>query len=172
MLIQSFHSSTWNPWELPFFWSKCQPFSHSFQDPWQRGSIQLSGIISDHLLTYNPRFFHNHVVIHTSWLMLINWLIFWKAIPTVSTVALPRKPLFICQRPVQAEWNYFSSVVLYNLVILLNVTWQTVFMPPYAKSWLVGKDPDAGRDWGQEEKGMTEDEMAGWHHRLDGHGFE
>ena len=42
---------------------------------------------------------------------------------------------------------------------------------PHAKSWLIGKDPDAGRDWGQEEKGMTEDEMAGWHHRLDGHGF-
>ena len=36
----------------------------------------------------------------------------------------------------------------------------------------VGKDPDAGRDWGQEEKGTTEDEMAGWHHRLDGHEFE
>ena len=41
-----------------------------------------------------------------------------------------------------------------------------------AKSRLIGKDPDAGRDWGQEEKGRTEDEMAGWHHRLDGHGFE
>ena len=40
------------------------------------------------------------------------------------------------------------------------------------KSWLIGKDPDAGRDWGQEEKGATEDEMAGWHHRLDGHEFE
>ena len=39
-------------------------------------------------------------------------------------------------------------------------------------SWLIGKDPDAGRDWGQEEKGMTEDEMSGWHHRLDGHEFE
>ena len=38
-----------------------------------------------------------------------------------------------------------------------------VFWPPDAKSWLIGKDPDAGRDWGQEEKGMTEDEMAGWH---------
>ena len=37
---------------------------------------------------------------------------------------------------------------------------------------LIGKDPDAGRDWGQEEKGTTEDEMAGWHHRLDGHEFE
>ena len=44
-----------------------------------------------------------------------------------------------------------------------------VFWPPHAKSWLIGKDSDAGRDWGQEEKGMTEDEMAGWHHRLDGH---
>ena len=43
--------------------------------------------------------------------------------------------------------------------------------PPHVKSWLIGKDPDAGRDWGQEEKGMTEDEMAGWHHQLDGHEF-
>ena len=42
---------------------------------------------------------------------------------------------------------------------------------PDVKSWLIGKDSDAGRDWGQEEKGMTEDEMAGWHHRLDGHEF-
>ena len=39
------------------------------------------------------------------------------------------------------------------------------------KSWLIWKDPDAGKDWGQEEKGMTEDEMVGWHHRPNGHGF-
>ena len=44
--------------------------------------------------------------------------------------------------------------------------------PPHVKSWLIGKDPDGGRDWGQEEKGTTEDQMAGWHHRLDGHEFE
>ena len=43
---------------------------------------------------------------------------------------------------------------------------------PRAKSWLIGKDPDAGRDWGQEKKGTTEDEMAGWHHQLNGHEFE
>ena len=43
-----------------------------------------------------------------------------------------------------------------------------VLWPPHAKSWLIGKDSDAGRDWGQEQKGMTEDEMAGWHHWLDG----
>ena len=40
------------------------------------------------------------------------------------------------------------------------------------KNWLTGKDPDAGKDWGQEEKGMTEDELVGWHHQLDGHEFE
>ena len=46
-----------------------------------------------------------------------------------------------------------------------------VLWPPDAKSWLIWKDPDAGKDWGQEEKGMTEDVMVGWHHRLDGYGF-
>ena len=43
--------------------------------------------------------------------------------------------------------------------------------PPDVKSWLIGKNPDAGKDWGQEEKGMTEDKMVGWHHWLNGHGF-
>ena len=43
-----------------------------------------------------------------------------------------------------------------------------VLWPPHAKSWLIGKDSDAGRDWGQEEKGTTGDEMAGWYHSLDG----
>ena len=44
--------------------------------------------------------------------------------------------------------------------------------PPHVKSWLIWKHPDAGMDWGPEEKGTTEDEMVGWHHRLDGNGFE
>ena len=47
-----------------------------------------------------------------------------------------------------------------------------ILWPPDAKNWLIGKDPDAGTDWGQEEKGMTEDEMVGWHHRLHRHEFE
>ena len=46
-----------------------------------------------------------------------------------------------------------------------------VLWPPHTKSWLIGKDPDAWRDWGQEEKGTTEDEMAGWHNWLNGHEF-
>ena len=47
-----------------------------------------------------------------------------------------------------------------------------ILWPPDVKNWLIGKDPDAGTDWRWEEKGTTEDEMAGWHHRPDGHQFE
>ena len=47
-----------------------------------------------------------------------------------------------------------------------------IFWPPDAENWLIGKDPDAGKDWRQEEKGTTEDEMVGWHHWLNGHKFE
>ena len=46
-----------------------------------------------------------------------------------------------------------------------------ILWPPDAKSWLIWKDPNAGKGWGQEEKGMTEDEMVGWHHWLNGHRF-
>ena len=46
-----------------------------------------------------------------------------------------------------------------------------ILWPPVAKSWLIWKDPDAGKHWGQEEKGTTEDEMVGWHHQLNGHEF-
>ena len=52
--------------------------------------------------------------------------------------------------------------------ILSTLKWQSTHD---VKSWLIGKDPDAEKDWGQEEKGTTEDEMAGWRHRLNGHGF-
>ena len=47
-----------------------------------------------------------------------------------------------------------------------------ILWPPDAKSWLIWKDPDAGKDWGREEKGMTDDEMVGWYHQLNGHEFQ
>ena len=47
-----------------------------------------------------------------------------------------------------------------------------IFWPPDMKIWVIWKDPDAGKDWRQEEKGMPEDEMAGWHHRVDAHEFQ
>ena len=67
-------------------------------------------------------------------------------------------------QPVHSEgnqpWNFFGRNDAEAETLVL---W-----PPHAKSWLIGKDSDAGRDWGQEEKGTTEDEMAGWHHWLNG----
>ena len=47
-----------------------------------------------------------------------------------------------------------------------------ILWPPHEKNWLIGKDPEAGKDWRQEKKRMTEDELVGWHHGLDGHEFE
>ena len=70
------------------------------------------------------------------------------------------------EREMILEISPGCSLVGLMLKLKLPILW-----PPDAKSWLTGKDSDAGRDWGQEEKGTTEDEMAGWHHRLDGHEF-
>ena len=55
---------------------------------------------------------------------------------------------------------------------VLSKTEALILWPPDARNWLIGKDPDAGKDWRQEEKWMTEDEIVGWHHWLDGHEFE
>ena len=60
------------------------------------------------------------------------------------------------------------STELEGLMLKLKPT----LWPPDVKTWLIGKDPDAGKDWRQEEKGMTEVEMAGWHHHLHGHELE
>ena len=86
---------------------------------------------------------------------------FW----TVVLEKTPESPLDCKEiQPVHSEgdqpWVFFGRT---DAKAETPVLW-----PPHAKSWLVGKDSDAGRDWGQEEKGMTEDEMAGYHHGLDG----
>ena len=60
----------------------------------------------------------------------------------------------------------------YSLEGLMLKLMHSVLWPPDAKNWITGKDPDAGKDWRQEKKGTTEDEMVGWHHWLDGHEIE
>ena len=71
-------------------------------------------------------------------------------------------------QPVHLKWD--QSWVFTGRTDAEAVT--SVLWPPDAKNWLIGKDPDAEKDWGQEEKGMTEDEMVGWHHWPNAHGFE
>ena len=71
-------------------------------------------------------------------------------------------------KPVNLKWNQsWIFTGKFDAKAEAPILW-----PPDAKNWLIGKDPDAGKDWKQEEKGMTEDEMVGWHHWLDGHEFE
>ena len=71
-------------------------------------------------------------------------------------------------QPVHPKWNQ-----PWIFIGRTDVEAETPILgPPDAKNWLTGKDPDAGKDWRREEKGMTEDEMVGWHHWLNGHEFE
>ena len=82
--------------------------------------------------------------------------------------------------PLLSLWFTYNTLILKSWVLLSfwlavrsDAEAETpILWPPHAKSWLIGKDSDAGRDWRQEEKGTTENEMAGWHHQLDGHEFE
>ena len=68
-------------------------------------------------------------------------------------------------------WGTVSSKSLYSTISFTERE-TPVIWPPDAKNWLIWKDPDAGKDWRREEKGMTEDEMVGWYHWLNGHEFE
>ena len=98
-----------------------------------------------------------------SW-VLKNWC-FWTAM-LEKTLESPLDCKEI--QPVHSKGD--QSWVLFGRTYAKAET--PVLWPPHAKSWLIERDSDAGRDWGQDEKGTTEDEMAGWHHRLDGHEFE
>ena len=69
--------------------------------------------------------------------------------------------------PVHSKWNQSWA-----FIVRTDVKAETpVFWPPDAKSWLLWKDPDVGKDWREKEKGTTEDEMVGWHHQLTGHKY-
>ena len=82
--------------------------------------------------------------------------------------------IYFSSESVSIIYLFIISIFLLACLVIyiLAITNFPVFWPPHAKSWLIGKDSGAGRDWGQEEKGMTEDEMARWHHWLGGREFE
>ena len=97
-----------------------------------------------------------------SW-ALKNWCFWTMVLEKTLECPLDCKEI----QPIHPKWD--QSWVFIGRT---NVEAETpILCPPDAKSWLIWKDSDAGKDWGQEEKGMTEDEMVGWHHRLNGYGF-
>ena len=110
----------------------------------------------------------------------IPWAPQHRSISHPSLKTHHKSPLaLILQDNLKKNYSFASSfsvlwiyVITYPLLFLSFIDAKAVLWPPHAKSWLIGKDSAAGRDWGQEEKGTTEDELAGWHHQLKGHEFE
>ena len=92
-----------------------------------------------------------------------NWCFWTVVLQKTLESALNSKKIQSVHPKGDQSWVFIRRT---NVEVETPVLW-----PPHAKSWLIGKDPDAGKVWGQEEKGTTEDEMVGWHHRLNGHGF-
>ena len=126
------------------------PWKESYDQPRQHIKKQSHYFVNKGLSSQGYGFSSGHVWMweldyKESW-VLKNWH-FW----TVVLEKTLESPLFIGRTDVEVE---------------APILWS-----PHVKSWLIGKDPDAGKDRGQEEKGTTEDEMVGWHHRLNGHGF-
>ena len=74
---------------------------------------------------------------------------------------------FLLSKALLLKLRYYSAIKK----IIEYKAEAPILWPPDVKSWLIWKDPDAGKDWGQKEKEMTEDEMVGWHQRHNGHGF-
>ena len=94
-----------------------------------------------------------------SW-VLKNWCFWTVVLEETLESALDCKEIQPVHPKGDQPWDFFGRN---DAEAATPVLW-----PPHVKSWLIGKDSDAGRDWGQEEKGMAEDEMTGWHHGLDG----
>ena len=142
------------------------PWSKSYDQPTQHIKKQRHYFANKGLSSQSYGFTSSHVWMweldyKESWL-LKNWY-FW----TVVLEKTPDSP-FDCKKiqQVSPKWN-LSWMFIGRTDSEAPILW-----PPDVKKWSVGKDPDAGKDWRQEEKGTAEDEIVGWHHRLDGHEFE
>ena len=143
---------------LPFLLCACSTLSHTAFTLEKLWHIILQNIY---------KIYFNYIIIYSQLSKTApkNWC-FWTVV-LEKTLESPLETLCKEIQPVHPKgdqsWVFFGRT---DAKAETPVLW-----PPHVKSWLIGKDPDAGRDWGQEEKGTTEDEMAGWHHWLDGHEF-
>ena len=155
-------------WLQPWHWKTLAPWKKSYDQPRQYIQKQRHYFASKGLSTQSYVFSSSYVCMweldyKESW-VLKNWC-FW-------TVVLEKtlESLLGCKeiQPVSPKENQF-------LIFIRRTDAEAetpILWVPYVKNWLIGKGPDAGKDWRQEEKGMTEGEMVGWHHRLNGHEFE
>ena len=143
---------------------KDTPWKESYDQPRQHIQKQRHYFANKGLSSQGYGFSCGHVWMweldcEESW-VLKNWCFWTMVLEKTLDSPLDSKEIQLVHSEGDQPWDYLGRN---DAKAETPILW-----PPHAKSWLIGKDSDAGRDWGQEEKGTTEDEMAGWHHRLDG----
>ena len=167
----------WKQWQT-LFWGRLQNHcSHEIKRHLlleRKVMTNLDSILKSRGITYNKclcsqsyGFFSNHIWLWESDYKESrapkNWC-FW----TVVLEKTLESPLDCKIEPVHPKGNQ-SWIFIWRTDAEAETP---VFWPPDVKNWLIWKDPDAGKDWRQEEKGTIEDEMVGWHHQVNGHEFE
>ena len=170
----------WNQWKTVFFWTSkslqmviaalklkdLAPWKQCYDQPRQHIKKQRHYFANKGLSSQSHGFSSNHIWMwefdyKESW-ALKNWC-FW----TVVLKKTLESPLDFKEiKPVHPKVNQ-SQLFIGRTDAEAPIIW-----PPFGKKWVIWKDPDTGKDWRQEEKGTTEDEMVGYHHWLNGHEFE
>ena len=144
------------------------PWKKSYDQPRQHIKKQRHHFADKGLSSQSYGFSSNHVWMweldyNESW-VLKNWCFSTVVLEKTLESPLDCKEIQPVHRKGNQSWIFIERT---DVEVEAPILW-----PPDAKDWLTGKEPDAGKDWGQEEKGSRKDEMVGWHHRLDGHEFE
>ena len=170
----------WKQWQTLFFWTPkslqmvtaamklkiLTPWKKSYSQPRQHIKKQRHYFANKYPSSESYVFPSSHVWMweldyKESWAQK-HWC-FWTVVLEKTLESLDCKEIQLVHPKGNQSWIFTGRT---DVEAESPVLW-----PPDAKSWLIWKDPDAGKDWGQEEKGATEDEMVGWHHWLNGHEF-
>ena len=151
-------------------WNKntLAPWKKSYDQPRQHIKKQRHYSADKGLSSQGFGFSSSHVQMweldHKEGWALKNWCFWTVVLEKIVQSPLDCKKIKLINPKGNQSWIFIGGT---NAETETPLLW-----PPYAKNWLTGKDPDAGKDWRQEEKGTTEDELVVWHHQLDEHDFE
>ena len=154
-------------WMQPWNEKMLTPWKGSYDQPRQHIQKQRHSFVNKGLSSQGYGFSSSHV-----WMWELDYKESWATkngcFWTVVLEKTLESPLDSKEiQPVHPKWDqYWVFIGRTDVEAETPILW-----PPDAKSWVIWKDPDSGKDWGQEEKGTTEDEMVGWHHWFNGHEF-
>ena len=154
--LQSWNKKTLTPWKKSYDQTRQHIKKQRHYFAKKGSSSQGYGFSSSHVCMWELDY-------KESW-ALKNWCFWTVVLEKTLESPLDCKEIQLVHPKGDQSWVFIGRT---------DVKAETpILWPPHVKSWLIWKDPDARKDWGQEEKGTTEDEMVGWHHWLNGHEFE